>query len=53
MKLSLFFIAMDLLTLLIYPIVFAHGLLRRFTKGKERIELVNSLLPILGTPNLL
>ena len=53
MKLNLFFIAMDLLTLMIYPIVFAHGRLRRFAKGKERIELVNSLVPVLSTPNLL
>lgn len=53
MKLNLFFIAMDLLTLLIYPIVYAHGLLRRFAKGKERIELVNSLMPVLSTSSSL
>lgn len=53
MKLNLFFIAMDLLTLLLYPIVFAHGVLRRFTKRKERIELINSLVPVFVTPNSL
>jgi hypothetical protein len=33
MKLNLFFIVMDLLTLLVYPIVFIHGKLRQFSKS--------------------
>lgn len=35
MKLNLIFIAMDLLTLLVYPVVFVHGKLRQFSKSKE------------------
>lgn len=35
MKLNLLFIAMDLLTLLAYPIVFLHGKLRPFLKQKD------------------
>jgi hypothetical protein len=35
MKLNLIFIAMDLLTLLAYPVVFLHGKLREFFKSKE------------------
>ena len=53
MRLNFFFIAMDLLTLLIYPFVFVHGLLRRFVKDKERIELANSLLSVFVVPNSL
>ncbi len=50
MKLILFFIAMDLLTLLIYPIVYAHSTLNRFVNGKEKIVLVNTLSPVLADP---
>ncbi len=39
MKLNLLFIVMDLLTLLAYPIVFAHGKLRQFAKPKEGVVL--------------
>lgn len=35
MKLNLIFIVMDLLTLLVYPVVFVHGKLRQFPKSKE------------------
>ena len=41
MKLNLIFIAMDLLTLLAYPIVFVHGKLRQFFKSKDRITFTN------------
>jgi hypothetical protein len=41
MKLSLFFIVMELLTLLAYPIVFVHSKLRQFSKSKESIPLPN------------
>jgi NADH:ubiquinone oxidoreductase subunit 3 (subunit A) len=34
MKLNLLFIVMDLLTLLVYPIVFAHGKIRQFSRPK-------------------
>ena len=48
MRLILFFIAMDLLTLLIYPIVYAHGVLNRFANGKEKIVLLHPLSPVLA-----
>jgi NADH:ubiquinone oxidoreductase subunit 3 (subunit A) len=45
MKLNLLFIIMDLLTLLAYPIVFAHGKLGQFSKSKESITLqMNSII---------
>ena len=37
MKLNLLFIAMDLLTLLAYPIVFVHSRLRQFNKSQESV----------------
>ena len=49
MRLSLLFIVMDLLTLLAYPIVFAHGKLRQFSNSKENIPLAN-LLVIVPVP---
>jgi hypothetical protein len=49
MKLSLIFIVMDLLTLLVYPIVFAHGKLRQYTKQKEGVTL--DLVPVLVKPD--
>ena len=44
LKLSLFFIAMDLLIVLAYPIVYVHGKLRQFTKAKGTVTLPNSLV---------
>jgi hypothetical protein len=41
LKLNLLFIIMDLLTLLAYPIVFAYGIIRLFSKSKESIALAN------------
>jgi len=41
MKLYLLFIVMDLLTLLVYPILFVHGRLRKFSKPMEIPALVN------------
>lgn len=41
MKLNLLFIVMDLLTLMVYPIVFMYGKLRRIPKLKESTTLVN------------
>jgi hypothetical protein len=40
MKLNLLFIALDFLTLLAYPIVFAHGKLRQFSRSRENIALM-------------
>lgn len=37
MKLNLLFLIMDLLTILAYPIVYAHEKLRRFSKATESI----------------
>ncbi len=44
MKLNLFFIVMDFLTLLAYPILFMHGKLRQFSRSKENITLAKKLL---------
>ena len=44
MKLKLLFIVMDLLTVLVYPFLFIHGKLRRFTKSNEGITL--DLIPV-------
>lgn len=49
-KLSLFFLAMDLLTLLIYPIVFTHGKLNRFVNGRGKPVLASTLSPVLAGP---
>jgi hypothetical protein len=38
MKLNLFFIAMDLLILLAYPFVFAHGKLCQFSTAKVSVR---------------
>lgn len=51
LKLILFFVTMDLLTLLIYPIVFAHGILNRLVNGREKLVLVNRLSPVLAPIN--
>jgi hypothetical protein len=37
MKLNLFFIMMDIFTLLAYPIIFVYGKIHRFAKLKESI----------------
>lgn len=46
MRLFLLFVAMDLLTLLIYPFVYAHGIFNRLN-GKEKIALLRPLSPVL------
>ena len=46
MKLSLLFIVMDVLTLLAYPIVFAHGKLRQFAKPKKGDALASVPIPV-------
>ena len=51
MKLNMIFIVMDLLTLLMYPLVFIYGVLHRLLRKKERVALANSLVPVLNTPN--
>ena len=48
MKLNLIFIVMDLLTILAYPIVFAHGKLRQLARQKEGVTL--GLVPVPVTP---
>ncbi len=50
MKLNLLFIAMELLTLLAYPIVFAHGKLCQFAKLREVVPVPNLLVVIPITP---
>ena len=45
-KLNLIFIVMDLLTLLVYPIMFVYGKIYRPLKAKENVILVNSLVPV-------
>ena len=44
LKLNLFFIVMDLLTILAYPIIYVHGKLRQFSKLKESTALNNLLV---------
>lgn len=44
MKLNMIFIVMDLLTLLIYPLVFMHGRLRHFIKESILLEKRNHWL---------
>lgn len=43
-KLDVFFIVMDLLTLLAYPILFVHGKLRQSSRSKENCRLPNLLI---------
>jgi hypothetical protein len=51
MKLNLLFIAMDLLTLLAYPVVFVHGKLRRqFSKPSEIVRPANLLVIVPVVP---
>ena len=44
MKLNLFFIVMDLLTLLAYPILFVYGKIRKLSRSKENVALANLLI---------
>ena len=46
MKLNLFFIAMDLITLLVYPILFLRGKLRQFAILKDGVTPDNSLVTV-------
>jgi NADH:ubiquinone oxidoreductase subunit 3 (subunit A) len=46
MKLSLLFIVMELLTVLVYPIVFVHGKLHQFSNSKGSIFMPNLLVPV-------
>jgi hypothetical protein len=50
-KLKLLFIAMDLLTLLAYPVLFGYGKIYRFLKAKEDGVLTNLLVPVFITPD--
>ena len=49
MNLNLLFIIMDLLTLLAYPILFVYSKIRRLSRSKENIALVNLLITGLAT----
>jgi hypothetical protein len=49
-RLNLFFIVMDLLTVLAYPIVFVHGKLLRGSNSKGSIQLAKYLVPVPVTP---
>jgi hypothetical protein len=51
MKLILFFIVMDVLTLLAHPIVYAYGKFRPFAKSEEAIPLANRSVAILVKPS--
>lgn len=44
MKLYLFFIVMDLLTFLVYPIMFVYGRLRQVSMARETIVLKTPLV---------
>ncbi len=46
-KLNLLFIALDLLTLLIYPVIYVHSKLYWILKAKDRLAPTNSLNNIL------
>jgi hypothetical protein len=50
MKLNLLFMAMELLTLLAYPIVFVHGKLSSFAKSRETVAVPNLFVVIPITP---
>ena len=50
MKLNLLFVVMDLLTLLAYPIVYAHGKLHPAAKSKETITMATLLVANSITP---
>jgi len=44
LKLKIFFIVMDLLIVLAYPIIYVHARRRQFSKPKENIMLANLLV---------
>ena len=46
MKLNLFFTAMDLLTLLAYPIIFMYGKIKSFSSSKGNVALMDLLTPV-------
>jgi hypothetical protein len=46
MKLNLLFLAMELLTLLAYPIVFVHGKISSFAKSRETVPVPNLFVGI-------
>ncbi len=46
MKLTLLFVAMDLLVLLAYPPVFLHGKWRQFVRSREAVGPTNRTLMI-------
>lgn len=48
-KLNLLFIALDLLTLLIYPVIYVYNKVLRILKAKDRLILTNSLNAVLVT----
>jgi hypothetical protein len=48
-KLNLIFIAMDLLTLLIYPVIYVHGRMYRLLKEADNRVLMNLSYPVLVT----
>lgn len=50
MKLNLFFIVMELLTILAYPIVFVHGKLHQFSNSRESIPPAKLFVAIPATP---
>ena len=50
-KLSLLFIAMELLTLLAYPIMFVQSRLLRFSKSRERIPVSKLSMIVPVTPD--
>ena len=50
MKLNLLFIVMDLLTLLAYPVVYLHGILRQLAGSRKNIPLAKVLAVVPITP---
>lgn len=50
MRLKLFFILMDLLTILAYPFVFVHGKLCQSSNSRANIPLENLFVAVPVTP---
>lgn len=46
MKLNLLLLTMDMLTILAYPILIVHGILRQFLKPREDLAVVKLPVPI-------
>jgi hypothetical protein len=46
MKLYLFFMMMDLLTVLAYPIVFLHGKFKKFSRSRKSIAQPHLLVAV-------